>query len=117
MHGGTIYMKHNHLKKSIYSPPKLSKENRRNRDYRYIIRYGYFKEMEMYQIKDCIAQAVSDGAPNDAVYKVGGFTDGKYLPSKWVCLWELSRGSDIYNAVTTPIEEEISGINFDKVFS
>lgn len=110
-------MKHNHLKKSFYKPAKLSKENRRNRDYRYIIRYGYFKKMEMYQIKDCIAQAVTDGAPNDAVYKVGGVSNGKYTPGKWICVWQLSKDTEVYDAVTNPIEEEMGGVNFDKVFS
>jgi len=110
-------MKHTSLKKSIYVPPKTSKELRRTRDYRYIIRYGYFSEMEMYQIKDWVLQAVSDHAPNDAVYKIEGFKDGKYLPSRWVCLWELPKKGDVYQAITKPIEEEISGTNFDKIFS
>ena len=110
-------MMHSHKKKSIFLPPKSSKERRRTRDYRYIMRYGYFKKMEMYQIKDMIAEAVSDSAPNDAVYKIGGFVDGKYIPGKWVCLWQISKNSEIYQAVTSPIEEEFSGFNFDKVYS
>lgn len=82
-------MLHN-VQRETYRYVQRREDNNKGRQRKYLELMCEYNQLEPHEANDILLLATSEKAPNDAVFRTGGFHDGKYTAGRWVCLWELS---------------------------